>query len=98
LKHIAAMTTSNQLQNEARTAARNKLKELGWSQRHAAEYLSYSFFHFSRVMTGHRVSWTILEKIMALPPCPNPRKPWPKSVPQGKGILPGNGKRKVVRL
>ena len=87
------------METEARKAARDKLKELGWSQRHAAEYLGYSQFHFNQVLVGSRVfSWTIYEKIMALPPCQNPRKPWPKGVPQGNGVPKGKGKRKVVRL
>jgi len=92
------MKTGTQTRNETRLAARNKLKELGWSQRHAAEELGYSFLHFNHVLLGKRESWTVLEKIMALPPCPNPRKPWPEGVPQGKGVRPGHGKRKAVQI
>jgi hypothetical protein len=60
-------------------AAKDKLKTNGWSMRHAAAHLGYSYTHFVFSLTGRRpLSRVMFEKIMLIPICERPRKPGPR--------------------
>jgi len=69
------MKTREQVEKEACEEAKSKLQQTGWSQRHVAEHLGYCYQHINLVLNRHRIfSRTLIDKIMALPKCPNPRK------------------------
>lgn len=49
-------------------AAKRHLHEKGWSYRTAAVVLGVHYTHLARVLTGRRVSKSLLRRIHALPP------------------------------
>jgi hypothetical protein len=94
------MNSETITQTKARKAALDKLKEQGWSVRHAAEYLGYSLTHltFSLNRTdGRPLSKPMFEKIMAIPKCEHPRKPGPPKGRYAGRVYPRKTK-KVVQL
>ncbi|MGD0060482.1 MAG: hypothetical protein ABSD58_13785 [Verrucomicrobiia bacterium] len=51
--------------------ARKHLKKLGWSYRRAAPELGVTTKHLCLVLRDVRISGPLLERIMALQPCPD---------------------------
>jgi transcriptional regulator with XRE-family HTH domain len=47
--------------------AKRHLKKTGWSYRKAADRLGYSYTHIAWVLTGRRISYTVLAAILELP-------------------------------
>lgn len=56
--------------NEARTAAKRRLKEVGLSYRSAAPRLGVCYQHLCSVLNGRRESQRLLKKIEELSPVP----------------------------
>jgi hypothetical protein len=52
-------------------AAKKTLKNRGWTYREAAPVLGVCFTHLCRVLTGERVSESLLRRISEIPVNPN---------------------------
>jgi len=50
-----------------RAQIKRRLAAKGWTQQEAARELQVSFEHLNRVLNGHRVSRSLIEKIEKLP-------------------------------
>jgi hypothetical protein len=65
----SVMTDPQQYQ-ELLVQARQHLLKTGWSHRRAAQYLERNPTHVSLVLCGHRISLTLLQRLVSLPPAP----------------------------
>lgn len=50
-------------------SAREELKRKGWSYRTAAPFLGVSYQHICLVLTGKRISQSLIDRIFSLPYC-----------------------------